>query len=340
MLGALPPAFAGLEPDDAQLAASLLQPLSLSSGETIVEAGEEDFTLAFVSAGSVQLLDGDVRVGAASAGDMLGEVELFLQTPRVCSAVATTPVHLLALAYEHWLELCEAGSSAIVHNIERAAHRRLGERLRWLNVALADRTEGVPFELHPRGKTLLGRLSGLLGGGAKPPAVDPVDVLTQSALFNWAEPEILTEIAQFFEVERFDAEMVLCRQGEVGDKVYVIASGKVDVVVFIGKDSAETIATLGPGEAFGDAALAQQAPRTASCVTHEEVVALTMGRESYGELFALNDANGSVFRQAMLRNLIAQLLPTQARYAELARAEAEHEEENLRGTPINSVWRD
>ena len=339
MLGALPPAFAGLEPDDAQLAASLLQPLALDAGETIVETGEEDYTLAFVTTGSVQLVLDGARVGAASVGDMLGEVELFAQTPRVCSAVASTPVQLLALAYETWLELCEADNSAIAHNIERAAHRRLGERLRWLNVAIADRTQGTPFELHPRGKGLLGRLSGLLGGD-KPPAVEPAAVLTSSALFNWAPPEILQEIAQFFEVERFEPETVLCRQGEVGDKVYVIASGKVDVLVFIGKDSAETISTLGPGEAFGDAALSQQAPRTASCVTHEEVVALTMGREAYGELFGLNDVNGSVFRQAMLRNLIGQLLPTQAHYAVLARAEADKDEENFRGTPINSVWRD
>ncbi len=339
MLGALPPAFAGLEPDDAQLAASLLQPLALDAGEMIVEAGEQDYTLAFVTAGSVQLVLDNVRVGAASVGDMIGEVELFAQSPRVCSAIASTPVQLLALAHETWLELCEAENTAITHNIERAAHRRLSERLRWLNVAIADRTEGVPFELHPRGKGLLGRLSGLLGGD-KPPAVDPASVLTSSALFNWAPPEILRQIAQFFEVERFEPEIVLCRQGEVADKMYVVASGKVEVVVLIGKDAADTISTLGPGEAFGDASLTQQAPRTASCVTHEEVVALTMGREAYGELFGLNDVNGSVFRQAMLRNLISQLLPTQARYSVLARAEADKNDETFRGTPINSVWRD
>jgi CRP-like cAMP-binding protein len=248
-------------------------------------------------------------------------------------------VQILALPYETWLELCESESSAIAHNIERAAHRRIGERLRWLNVAISDATQGVPFELHPRGKGLLGRLSGLLGGD-KPPVVDPDEVLTSSALFDWAPKEIVHEIAQFFEVERFDPEMVLCKQGEVGDKVFVIASGKVDVVVLIGKDSAETIATLGPGEAFGDASMAQQTPRSASCVTRDDVVALTMGREAYGELFGLNDVNGSVFRQAMVRNLIAQLLPTQARYTALARAKADQAEDSFRGTPLNTVWRD
>jgi CRP-like cAMP-binding protein len=165
-------------------------------------------------------------------------------------------------------------------------------------------------------------------------------VLASSPLFDWAQADILERLAASFEVERFPAEHLLCKQGEIGDKVFLIAEGKVDVVVFVGKDKAETIATLQPGEAFGDASLASHAPRSASCVCHEEVVALTMGREDYGALFALDDAGGSVFRQAMLKNLINQLLATQARFVALARTESGKAEEELRGTPLSSVWRD
>jgi CRP-like cAMP-binding protein len=340
MLGALPPAFAGLEPDDALLAAAALQPLQIDAGEVLMEAGEEDYTLAFLTSGTVQLLDGEVRIGGAGARDMLGEVELFGQMPRVASAVASSPVQLQALSYESWIELCETGS-AVVHNIERFSHRRLGERLRWLNEAIAERSPGTAFELHPRGKGLIGRLSGLLGGGgSRAPAVDRASVLAASPLFSWARPEIVQQIAQSFEVERFGAEELLCKQGEVGDKVFLLAEGTVDVVVFVGKDKAETIATLQPGQAFGDASLASHAPRSASCVSHEDVVVLTMGREDYGALFALNDDGGSVFRQAMLKNMIGQLLATQARFVALAQLAAKTGEAAERNTPSSVVWRD
>lgn len=337
-LGALPPAFAGLEPDDSSEAASCLQPLALDAGDLVMQQGEEDFTLAFVVQGAVQLTDNDVRVGGAGTRDMLGEVEIFSQTPRIQGAQASAPTHLLVLAHEHWLELCERGNPA-VYNIERFSHRRIGERLRWLNEGIAERTKGMPFALHPRGKGLIGQLSKLLGG-SRAPTVDATAVLQQSPLFSWADPAALADIARSFEVERFDAESVLCRQGEVGDKVYVIVDGKVDVVILIGSGAAETIATLNAGDAFGDASLAQNAPRSASCVCHEEVVALTMPREKYGELWAVNDPVGSVFRQAMLRNAIQQLVATQRRYVDLERGVTARTEETLRGTPVSSVWRD
>ncbi len=339
-LGALPPAFAGLDDADATEAAGFLQPISLAAGDLIMEQGEEDYTLAFVVQGTVQLTDHHVRVGAAATRDLLGEVELFAQVPRQVTATASSPTHLLVLAHEHWQELCERGNPA-VYNLERAAHRRISERLRFLNEGIAELTRGAPFALHPKPKGLMGSLSRLLGGGAKPPPqVDVHGFLSSSRLFSWADASLLTEIAAAFEVERFEAESVICRQGEIGDKVYVVVEGHVDVVILIDKDRADTVAILGQGHAFGDAALAQNAPRSASCVCHEDVVALSMSREKYGALFAANDPTGSVFRQAMLRNLIEQLSATQTRFVALAGQQPGHVEDTIRGTPVSSVWRD
>lgn len=338
MLGALPPSFAGLEPDDSQEAASYLQPLSLEAGELIMEQGETDYTLVFISQGSVQLMDGDTRVGGATTRDMLGEVELFGQIPRVCSVVASGPVHLLVLAYEHYLELCERGNP-VVYNLERFAHRRLADRLKWLNEGIAERAGGTAFELHPRGKGLLGRLGSLLGG-SRPPAIDAAAVLAASPLFSWADGALLQQLAEHFTVERFEPETLLCKQGEVGDRMHVIAEGHVDVCVMTGRSTAETVVRLGPGDAFGDATLPSNGPRSASCVCHEEVVTLTMTREKVGALFAADDPLGSVFRQALLKNLIRQMLATQPRYVALEHGQAARVEDTIRGTPVSTVWRD
>lgn len=338
-LGALPPVFAGLDPNDANEAAGFLHPMSLQAGDLVMQQGEEDYTLAFVVSGAVQLLDGDVRVGGAGARDMLGEIELFAQSPRVVTAVASSPTHLQVLAHESWLELCDRGNPAI-YNVERHAHKRIGERLRFLNDGIAERSRGTPFALHPRGPGLMGQISRLFGGAPKAPQIDALAALQSSPLFSWADPAVLAEIAKSFQSERYEAETVLCRQGEVGDKLFLVVQGKVDVVVLIGTTHAETIATLAPGEAFGDAALAQNAPRSASCVSHEPVVALTMMRDKYGELWAADDPIGSVFRQAMLKNAIAQFLPTERRFVALEQSMGAKTEDTLRGTPLNSVWRD
>jgi CRP-like cAMP-binding protein len=337
-LGALPPAFAGLEEPDALEAAGFLQPVSVEAGDVVMEQGEEDFTLAFVVQGAVQLSADGIKVGAAGSRDILGEVELFAQIPRSCGAVASSPTHLSVLAWEHWQELCNRGNPA-VFNVERAAHRRISERIRWLSEGIAEHTRGTPFSLAPRKTGIVGSLSRLFGGGPRVPNIDVAAFLGQSALFGWIDPTLLAELSTAFQVERFVAGSTLCRQGEVGDKVYVVVEGEVDVVVMIGQGHAERIATLAPGQAFGDAALSQNAPRSASCVCQQEVVALTLSREKYGSYFAVNEPVGSAFRQAMLRNLIHQLQATQHRFVEIETALAPKHEETLRGTPVSTLWR-
>jgi hypothetical protein len=42
----------------------------------------------------------------------------------------------------------------------------------------------------------------------------------------------------------------------------------------------------------------------------------------------------------MARNLVNQLLAAQARYVSLAADDVDPREDELRGTPVSSVWRD
>jgi CRP/FNR family transcriptional regulator, cyclic AMP receptor protein len=337
-LGALPPAFAGLSTEDSEEAATYLEPFSLAAGETLMEQGEEDYTLAFLVQGAVSFLDGDVRIGGGAARDMIGEVELFGRIPRTASVVASAPTHLLVLSYDSWLELCERGNPA-VYNIERFSHRRMGDRLRALSEGIAERAAGAPLPPPPSGGGLITRLSSMFGGKSGA-GVDPLDAMTRSPLFSWADPPLLREIAPSWKTERHPARTEICRQGELGEKAYLLVEGEVDLMVATGARTAEPIASLTPGAAFGDSALAQHAPQPASCVARTDVTVLAMSRGHYGALFASDDPAGSVFRQAMLRNLVGQLIASQLRYVELERAMSNRAEEVLRGTPTSTVWRD
>jgi CRP-like cAMP-binding protein len=336
-LGALPPAFAGLANDDSQEASSFLEPFALEAGETLMEQGEEDLTLAFLVQGAVSFLHNGVRIGGGAARDMMGEVELFGQMPRTCTVTASAPTHLLVLAYEGWLELCERGNPA-VYNIERFSHRRISDRLRAFAEGIAERAEGLPLPAPPKGG-LMGKLTGMFGGRPGG-SVNAMAALAQSPLFSWADPGILGQIAPGFKPERFAARTEICRQGELAEKAFLIVEGEADVLVSTGPASAEPIATLSAGSLFGDGSIAQHAPRISSVVARTELSALALSRQQYGVLFAADDPVGSVFRQALLKNLIAQLLAAQYRFVELERAAAERGEATLRGTPVSQVWRD
>jgi CRP-like cAMP-binding protein len=338
-LGALPPAFAGLDPADSQEASSFLQPASLESGDLLMEQGEEDFTLAFIISGSVSFMDGDLRIGGATSREMIGEVELFGQMPRMATVVAAAPTHLLVLAHEHWLELCERGNPA-VYNIERFAHRRVGERLRHLAEGIAERSLGeqrTPIP-PPRRTGFMDKLSTLFGGN-RTPTVNPELVLANSPAFNWAPSEVLAQIAPFFRAERFPAGTMAARYGEVGDRAWIVVDGEVDLLIPVG-GGAEMLATVAAGHAFGDAGVLQGAPRPLSALCRSDVLALYIGKEQLAELFSAQDPAGSVFRQAMLRNLIDELMAMQRRFVSLERRHAGVEQDALRRTPVATVWRD
>ncbi|HEX6850838.1 MAG TPA: cyclic nucleotide-binding domain-containing protein [Candidatus Polarisedimenticolaceae bacterium] len=76
-----------------------------------------------------------------------------------------------------------------------------------------------------------------------------------------------------------DGEAIV-RQGEVGDCMYVVLMGTVEV---LREEGARTvrIAELGPGEMFGEMALCEKQPRSATVRAIGEVRALTVDKRTF-----------------------------------------------------------
>ncbi len=85
---------------------------------------------------------------------------------------------------------------------------------------------------------------------------------------------------------RFEAGETIFRQGERGDLVYAIVSGRVEVVREEADGGERLLATMGPGEYFGEMALVSDAPRTATVRAVEPVEAVAMGRADFTTLYA------------------------------------------------------
>ncbi|CAG0961310.1 partial Cyclic AMP receptor protein, partial [Anaerolineae bacterium] len=58
---------------------------------------------------------------------------------------------------------------------------------------------------------------------------------------------------------------VLFREGDAGDRMYVIQSGAVRISKTV-KGEEKTLAILGPGEFFGEMAILNAKPRTATAI--------------------------------------------------------------------------
>lgn len=331
----LPPMFAGLEPEDQDQARSMLQPCSFDIGEEVMLQGEEDTSIAFVSKGGVEILVDDTHVGMAGVRDVVGEMELFTALPRLASIRTTQQTELLVLGPPQYVELCETGNP-LVFRLEQAAIRRVGDRLRAMDEQISNLSDGEPFELHPKTGGLLARLNPFKNSA---PRIDAAEVLSLSELFSWASKNALDELSTQFSTASFRNDERICTQGEVGDRMYIIATGQVDIVLQVGPNRAERIATLGPGMALGESAIVHGCPRTATCVASGDVTALTMDRNTFMGIADTMSPAASVFRQGLIRNLVMQTEKTQQRLVFLAR-QVVQKEDNYQGTPVSMLWRD
>jgi putative ABC transport system ATP-binding protein len=107
-----------------------------------------------------------------------------------------------------------------------------------------------------------------------------VQFLKKCHVFENSTPTLLADVAGKMQRESHPAETVIIRQGDEGEKFYIVRSGKVDVLKEVdGKE--EFLVQLGPGDFFGELALLKQAPRAATVRAVEDVELLTLSKEIF-----------------------------------------------------------
>jgi putative ABC transport system ATP-binding protein len=106
------------------------------------------------------------------------------------------------------------------------------------------------------------------------------EFLQACPVFSGLTPRTLSETADRMALEKFAAGAVVTRQGDPGDKFYVVRSGRVDIVVDSGAGP-KPVATLGKGDFFGEAALLTGAPRNATVTAKEPLEVYSLGNEDF-----------------------------------------------------------
>jgi small-conductance mechanosensitive channel/CRP-like cAMP-binding protein len=102
-----------------------------------------------------------------------------------------------------------------------------------------------------------------------------------------SKPE-LKKLVKRLSVMSYAAGEVPVRQGEPGDSFYIIKSGRVDVVVEKSFGESAVVATLGPGNFFGEMSLLTGAARTASILVKEDAEFIVVDKESFRSTLAGN----------------------------------------------------
>jgi NADH dehydrogenase len=106
--------------------------------------------------------------------------------------------------------------------------------------------------------------------------------------------------------EHFEPGQKVFTEGELGDRVYILLSGAAEVVRRVangvaGAVAEQQLATLGPGDCFGEMALLGSAPRNASVRCLAPMTVLSIPKREFGLLAANVPGLRSSFEQVMSR---------------------------------------
>ncbi|MDA0262218.1 MAG: MFS transporter, partial [Proteobacteria bacterium] len=112
------------------------------------------------------------------------------------------------------------------------------------------------------------------------------ELLRKVPIFDNLGRAELTSLTAIGLYETAEAGRTLFREGDPGDTAYVILLGSIDVIRSDDEGHDVVIATLGAGEVFGELALIDGEPRSASAVAKVETQLFSIGRDDFIRLMS------------------------------------------------------
>ncbi len=109
--------------------------------------------------------------------------------------------------------------------------------------------------------------------------IEKVLILKKTSLFHDTPDDALVELAQALQEVSSPAGQLIFEKGAEGDSMYLIASGKVRVY-----DGNRTFNYLEEGDSFGEMAVLDPEPRSASVVAVEDAMLLKIDQNQLYEL--------------------------------------------------------
>jgi CRP-like cAMP-binding protein len=109
--------------------------------------------------------------------------------------------------------------------------------------------------------------------------VEKVIALKRAAVFAEVPDEILAELASCLEEVEHGAGQAVFKKGDLGDCMYIIADGRVRI-----HDGDRTLNDLCAGEVFGEMAVLDAEPRSASATAAVDSLLLRLDQEPLYEV--------------------------------------------------------
>ena len=129
------------------------------------------------------------------------------------------------------------------------------------------------------------------------------DALAAVPLFAGLDATGLASLTRGMRVRRFRRGETIFHVGDPGDALFIVMAGTIKITLPADTGDEAILATLRPGDFFGELALLDGAPRSATAVAIEPTETYILARERFRELIS----SEPIMREALLATLAAEV---------------------------------
>jgi hypothetical protein len=140
-------------------------------------------------------------------------------------------------------------------------------------------------------------------------ALERVVVLKSTSLFAQTPENVLSSIVPIMREVTFKEGQEIFAKGDIGTSLFILHDGQVGIF-----NGHQQLATFGPGDFFGELALLDTEPRSASAAALSQVVAFRLDQEDFYDVM---EERGEVMRN-ILRMLCQRIRLQNEKMRELA----------------------
>jgi CRP/FNR family transcriptional regulator, cyclic AMP receptor protein len=148
---------------------------------------------------------------------------------------------------------------------------------------------------------------------------ETVAFLREVRLFkDIAEPELIV-LGRSMQERPLKRGQVICREGDPGEEMFVVRRGSIVISKLVTGRVEQVLARIGPGDFFGEMALFDHSPRSATVQSDSDVTLLVLDRAGLRRLTEESPRAAAAFFHALVQVFIERLRASGDLVAEVTR---------------------
>jgi CRP-like cAMP-binding protein len=298
------PLMQDLTDDELYKLAKLASVKKFEAGEYIFHEGDDSGYLALLESGKIRLVCptpvGEQEIGLIVPQEYFGEMNFIDKGNHASSAVANEDCVVWALDNKSLDRLFEVERELSVHfywHFWRALAQRTRRTNELMKSFFAD-MGAPPEEEKPAAAAV----------EAEDADVGMEEKLEMLATRGLSSKEMRL-LATFSTEKRYAPGACLFREGDPGDKLFIVLDGKVVISKSIPGVGEEALAVLERGDFFGEMALVDESPRSADARAHDDMgcVVLAIEKRALDEILSLDVESAYQFLHLLCKILTHRL---------------------------------